>query len=87
VEYASKEPKSGSLQRVCNEEQMWNVEKLADVRVLKKDGERERREVNKTSVNSLLTRKVRCSRLSCFVAGKEVAPERHMKQHDLAVSM
>jgi hypothetical protein len=36
---------------------MRNVEKLMDVRMLKKDGERDGREVNKTSVASLLTRK------------------------------
>jgi len=34
-----------------------NVVKLMDVRMLKKDGERDGREVNKTSVASLLMRK------------------------------
>jgi hypothetical protein len=36
---------------------MRNVEKLMDVRMLKRDGEWDGREVNKTSVASSLTRK------------------------------
>jgi hypothetical protein len=57
VKYASDKPKSRSLRTFCNDGLMRNVEKLMDVRMLKKDGERDGREVNKTSVASLLTRK------------------------------
>jgi hypothetical protein len=47
VKYVSEKPKSGSLRTFCNDELMRNVEKLMNVRMLKKDGERDGREVNK----------------------------------------
>jgi hypothetical protein len=57
VKYASEKPKSGSLRTFYNDGLMRNVEKLMDVRMLKKDGERDGREVNNTSVAWLVTRK------------------------------